>query len=298
MHFCKMFERLQKKWKVSPKRLVVILSAFAIGGSLCGYLGKKLLGFTGMEKGVLYFILYIIIVTLLWPVCVILISSLLGEFSFFKNYLQKVFNRMIGRKPTANFRIAIFASGSGSNAGEIMHYFASNEKQHIEVKLIVSNKETAGVIEKAKSQAVPCCIIQNIDLEHPEVLLKELETKGITHIVLAGFLQKIPTSVLKAFPNKIVNIHPALLPKYGGEGMYGHHVHDAVKANKEKETGITIHLVNEEYDKGKIIFQKQCPIAMEDSSEEIASKVLALEHLHFAPVIEQWILGQELASLN
>ncbi len=293
-----MFERLQKKWKVSPKRLIVILSAFAIGGSLCGYLGKKLMGLTGMEKGVLYFILYIIIVTLLWPICVILISALLGEFAFFKNYLQKVFSRMIGRKYTTTSKIAIFASGSGSNAEQIMKYFASKGNQGIEVALIVTNKAKAGVIEKAKSQAVTYFVIENRDLGNPEILLNELERKEITHIVLAGFLQKIPTAILQAFPSKIINIHPALLPKYGGEGMYGHYVHKAVKANQEKETGITIHLVNEEYDKGEIIFQKNCSISVEDSPEEIAAKVLALEHLHFAPVIERWVLEDKLAPLN
>lgn len=285
-----MFERLQKKWKVSPKRLIVILCAFAIGGSLCGYLGKKLMGLTGMEKGVFYFILYIIVITLLWPLCVILISSLLGEFSFFKNYLQKVFYRIIGRTAAPAFNIAIFASGGGSNAAQIMTYFSSREKQDITVKLIVSNKPKAGVVEKAKTQSIPCCIIDKRDLENPGILLKELEKKGITHIVLAGFLQKIPAAILQAFPDRIINIHPALLPKYGGEGMYGHHVHEAVKTNKETETGISIHLVNEEYDKGKIIFQKSCIISPEDSAEEIAAKVLALEHLHFAPVVEQWIL--------
>ncbi|MEL7220588.1 MAG: phosphoribosylglycinamide formyltransferase [Bacteroidota bacterium] len=180
-------------------------------------------------------------------------------------------------------RIAIFASGTGSNARKIVSYFEGHPD--IEVTIVVSNKATAPVLEMAAENNIATLVIQRASFYETEDLIAKLI--GIDLIVLAGFLWLIPTYLIRAFPDKIVNIHPALLPKYGGKGMYGKHVHQAVKAAGETESGITIHYVNEAYDEGQIIFQKSCRLAMTDEPEDIAKRVLQLEHTHFAPVIEQ-----------
>lgn len=180
-------------------------------------------------------------------------------------------------------KIAILASGSGSNAEEIMKYFGSSSKGKIE--LIGSNKKDAFVLERAKKFEVPTFIFNKSQLETGEVTHK-LQESGIDFVVLAGFLLKIPNNLIHAYPNKIVNIHPALLPKYGGKGMYGMKVHEAVKTSGDQESGITIHLVNEHYDDGKIIFQAAVKIEPSDSPEDIALKVHQLEYKYFPNVIE------------
>lgn len=181
-------------------------------------------------------------------------------------------------------RIAIFASGTGSNARKIIEHFQGHD--NIEVSLIVSNKSTAGVIELAKTHNIPYLILHRQDFYHTENILAEFTIYPIDFIVLAGFLWLIPDYLVRAFPNKMVNIHPALLPAYGGKGMYGKHVHQAVWEAREKESGMTIHYVNEKYDEGNIIFQARCTLAPEDQPEDIARKVLQLEHRHYAEVIE------------
>lgn len=185
-------------------------------------------------------------------------------------------------------RIAIFASGGGSNALKIMEYFANNDT--IEVALVISNKSKAGVLEKAERQNVPSLIINRKSFYETEDLLAELQSRKIDFIALAGFLWLIPTYLVNAFPNRIVNIHPALLPKYGGKGMYGMNVHRAVYAAKEPISGMTIHFVNAKYDEGNIIFQAECELSAQDTPEQIAKKVLTLEHQYFPKVIEKVIL--------
>lgn len=185
-------------------------------------------------------------------------------------------------------KIAIFASGSGSNAEEIMKYF--NGHPSIEVTLLLTNNPNAYAIERAKKYSVLCKVFTKQDFENENVV-EWLRAAGITHIALAGFLWLIPPSLLKAFPNKIVNIHPALLPKYGGKGMYGSKVHQAVKASGDTRTGITIHLVNTEYDEGEILAQKSIDVAPTDSAEDIANKVHELEYKYYPTVIESWIRG-------
>lgn len=180
-------------------------------------------------------------------------------------------------------RIAILASGSGSNAEAITRYFQNSEKG--KVALIASNKSNAYVLERAKQLEVPAVIFSKQELESG-VLTQVLLEQKIDWVVLAGFLLKVPENLIRAFPNKIVNIHPALLPKFGGKGMYGMHVHEAVKAARETHTGITIHLVNEQYDEGKIIFQAAVEVTSEDTPESIASKVHELEYKYFPNVIE------------
>ena len=189
-------------------------------------------------------------------------------------------------------RIAIFASGGGSNARKILEHFEHHSE--IEVGLIISNKRNAGVLEHAQAFEIPIFLLNRNGFYESDSIIKVLDQHGISHLVLAGFLWLVPKHLVKAFPDRIVNIHPALLPKYGGKGMYGHHVHEAVKAAGEKESGITIHLVNEKYDDGASLFQTSCALEPEDSPEDIARKVLSLEHRYFPEVIEAWILGKSI----
>ena len=182
------------------------------------------------------------------------------------------------------YKIAIFASGSGSNAENIATYF--KDKPVAEVELILTNKADAFVLERTKKLAIESVVFSSEQLKSGE-LVNLLKDKGIDFIVLAGFLLKIPENLIAVFPNKIINIHPALLPKYGGIGMYGDAVHKAVVTNKEKETGITIHYVNEHYDEGAIIFQAKCAVSESDTYEEVAHKIHQLEYEHFPRVIEK-----------
>ena len=180
-------------------------------------------------------------------------------------------------------RIAIFASGSGSNAENIFNYFKANNS--VEIALILTNNPKAFVIERAKRLMVPSRVFTKQEFKESAVIVDELKREGIDLVVLAGFLWLIPSSLIQAFPNRIVNIHPALLPKFGGKGMYGDKVHEAVKEAGETETGISIHYVNEKYDEGKIIYQAKTPVVAEDTADEIAAKVHALEYKHFPEVI-------------
>lgn len=180
--------------------------------------------------------------------------------------------------------IAILASGGGSNAEELIRFFSTSTKGKI--CLVVSNKSDAYVLTRAESHKIPSYVHSKEDLENGG-LLTFLKQHKIDFIVLAGYLKKIPAEVIAAYENKIVNIHPALLPAYGGHGMYGMNVHKAVSANKELISGITIHYVNERYDEGNIIKQVTCELSPTDSPEQIQAKVLALEHVHFAKTIEE-----------
>lgn len=180
-------------------------------------------------------------------------------------------------------RIAVFASGNGTNAENLITFFSKSTKAR--VVLVLSNNKDAKVLERAKSLNVNTLLFNKKDLYGSDKLLNIVKEQ-IDFIVLAGFLWKIPNTFIKLFPNKIVNIHPALLPKYGGKGMYGMHIHKAVKDNNEKETGITIHFVNEYYDKGAIIFQKSTAVAVSDSPETIANKIHTLEQKYFPIVID------------
>jgi len=181
-------------------------------------------------------------------------------------------------------RIAIFASGSGSNAENIIRYFL--DKEVAEVVLVLSNRSDAFVLQRAEKLAIPTVIFSTSELKNCKKVLEALKESNVSIVILAGFLLKIPIELIKSYPNAIVNIHPALLPNYGGRGMYGMNVHRAVVANKEAESGITIHYVTEHYDEGEYIFQASCPILNSDSPEEVQIKVQALEVLHFPQIIE------------
>ena len=186
-------------------------------------------------------------------------------------------------------KIAIFASGNGTNAENIAEYFSKNEK--IKVALIVSNRANAGVHERARRLGIPSLTLPKADFIAGEPVLQVLREYRIDFVVLAGFMCLVSEPLLRAFPNRIVNIHPALLPKFGGKGMFGHHVHEAVVATGEKESGITIHYINEQYDEGQIVFQASCPLIPEDTPDTVAAKVHALEYRYYPQVIEQ-IIGK------
>ncbi|HOF98737.1 MAG: phosphoribosylglycinamide formyltransferase [Paludibacteraceae bacterium] len=181
--------------------------------------------------------------------------------------------------------IALFASGSGSNAENIIRYFTGNSD--FSFPLIISNNEKAFVHERAKKLGVPSLTFPREDFIDGGKILNLLQEKNIDAIVLSGFLLKIPDSIIEAYPQKIVNIHPALLPKFGGKGMYGMKVHRAVLEAGEKETGITIHYVNSNYDEGDIIFQAKCPVLPDDTPESVAQRVHALEYEFFPRIIAE-----------
>lgn len=181
--------------------------------------------------------------------------------------------------------IAIFASGTGSNARKIIEYFALRDD--VTVQLVVSNRADAPVLTYAAAAGIDTILLNRQEFYQTENVLSLLDKYAIDLIVLAGFLWLVPAYMVEAYAGRIVNIHPALLPKYGGKGMYGAHVHEAVKQAGDAETGITIHFVNEQYDEGAIIFQAKCPVTPADTVVDIARKVQQLEHQHFAPVIDQ-----------
>ena len=303
--------KLQAKWGVGSVQFWLIILTFALGGSLSGRLCSFLLKLVFLEKNWVFWLVYPLFLTILWPFSVLFVSFFTGQFSFFKGYLSRVGGKLLGRVALdasteslgttnnitrAPIHVAIFASGAGSNAKKIIEYFASST--HIKISLIVCNVPTAGVLNIAKEKGIPTLLINKTEFSNTGYV-ESLRNADIHFIVLAGFLWKVPAVLVRAFepvsnnlktnPNNtkgIINIHPALLPKYGGKGMYGSHVHDAVIAAGEKESGITIHWVNENYDEGDIIFQAKCSIDTNDTPETLANKIHALEHAHFAPTIE------------
>ena len=184
-------------------------------------------------------------------------------------------------------KIAIFASGSGTNAENLALNFQNSDD--LEVSLILTNKKEAYVIERAKKLNIPVEIFKKSQLVEGNYIINLLQQNKIDFIVLAGFLLKIPESLIAAYPEKIINIHPSLLPKYGGKGMFGQYVHQAVIAAGEKISGITIHLVNEEYDKGEILSQEKCEITPSDTADNLAHKIHQLEYKHFPRVVESYI---------
>jgi phosphoribosylglycinamide formyltransferase-1 len=182
-------------------------------------------------------------------------------------------------------RLAIFASGSGSNAENIARYFSNKPK--FEISAILTNNANAFVLSRARSLNIPTLVFSRSEFNETDKIVDFLAEKKIDFVVLAGFLWLLPLNLLRKYPNSIVNIHPALLPKYGGKGMYGMNVHNAVVENKEKESGITIHMINEKYDEGKIVFQAKCDISPDDTPEDVAEKIHKLEYEFFPKTIEQ-----------
>jgi phosphoribosylglycinamide formyltransferase 1 len=193
-------------------------------------------------------------------------------------------------QPLPSIRLGVFLSGKGSNAGNIIRYF--QEHSAIRVTTLYTDKENSGASDLGEMHGLPVLLFRREELQDPEGLLsKDLKKKGIDFIILAGFLKLIPGWLIAQYPSRILNIHPALLPKYGGKGMYGRKVHEAVCGNGEKETGITIHLVNEHYDEGQIVAQYKCSVTHTDTPADIEQKVRQLEIIHFPQEIEKYILA-------
>ncbi|MDP4866842.1 MAG: phosphoribosylglycinamide formyltransferase [Crocinitomicaceae bacterium] len=187
----------------------------------------------------------------------------------------------------AKIRIALFASGNGSNAMNLIRHFASNTS--VEVAFVLSNKADAGIVKSASSKGIETLVFTNEEVADGEFLVNVCSKYSIDFIVLAGYLRLIPAQLIQAFPERIINIHPALLPKYGGKNMYGDKVHQAIVDANETETGITIHFVNEQFDKGKIIAQYVCPVNPTDSIDDVRENVQHLEHTFFPFVVEKVI---------
>ena len=320
----KSINKLQQKWGVGPVQFWLIMTTFALGGSLSGYLNKQILNLVFLEKNAAYWLIYPLLLTILWPFSVIFVSFLTGQFSFFKGYLGRIWSRLSGGSSnlgsasasesmesnmrsnlstsTSPIHVAIFASGAGSNAKKIIEYF-ENKPTRIKISLIVCNVPGAGVLDIAKSKGIPTLMINKVEFASTGYV-ESLHNADIHFIVLAGFLWKVPEVLVHAYQpgmkidstvvngkvntaRGIINIHPALLPNYGGKGMYGSHVHEAVVAAGEKETGITIHWVDAHYDEGDIILQKKCSIDTTDTPATVAQKIHVLEHQYFAPTIEE-----------
>ncbi len=263
---------------------MLIIFTFALGGSLCGITGRKIIALINIQEGIIWAMAYIVLITLLWPFCVILISIPLGQFSFFKNYLHKVWMKISGRKESKIPLVAILASGAGSNTQKIVDYFNIHTNDG-KIQLIVCNKIGAGVLHIAKKNNIDTLLIEKDKFFNTDTYIIEFKKRGVDFIILAGFLWKVPSNLIKAYPDKIINIHPALLPKYGGKGMFGNHVHEAVIASEDTESGITIHYVDELYDHGNIIFQATCKIDEKDTPSSLAQKIHLLEHQHYPIVI-------------
>lgn len=189
-------------------------------------------------------------------------------------------------------RIVIFASGSGTNAENIIKFFHNSE--HASVVLVLTNNPHAKVLDRCKNLKVSALSFNKIAFSETNDVLNILKASKPDLIVLAGFLWRFPEFILNEFPNKVINVHPALLPKYGGKGMYGRYVHEAIVANKEVETGITIHFANEHYDEGAIIFQAKCMVSDTDTAEDVAAKIHELEMEHFPKVVEKLLFNNDL----
>ncbi len=290
-----MFQRLQQKWGVNGLQVLLILCTFAIGGSLTGYAGKKLMNLLSVEQRWLWVVIYIAIISIIWPFSVLLVSLFFGQYRFFTRYIRKIGSR-IGivktkeSKPLAHGNIAIFASGAGSNAKKIIDHFRNSDK--VTISLIACNKPGAGVLDIAAAENIPVLLIEKEKFFRGNAYIDELKEKKIDLIVLAGFLWKMPDSLVKAFPRKIVNIHPALLPKFGGKGMYGNKVHEAVINAGAKMSGITIHYVDEHYDNGDTIFQARCAVLESDTPDSLAQRIHLLEHAHYPSIIEEVLKSQ------
>lgn len=181
--------------------------------------------------------------------------------------------------------IAILASGSGSNAENIAKYFEGSD--YARVSFIIANNPEAYVLERAKKLGIEAAVVTKQQFMEADSIIAMLKERNIDFVVLAGFLLLVPQKLIQAYPGKIVNIHPALLPKHGGKGMYGDRVHKAVVECGDSESGITIHLIDEQYDKGTTFFQAKCPVLPSDTPDDVAAKVHALEYEHFPHVIEE-----------
>lgn len=290
-----MFKKLQQKWKVNGTDLALILCTFAVTGTLTAWISRQITGWLQVGKYSFgWWALKIGVLLLGYQILILIIGFCFGQFRFFWNYEKKILRRLgIGRskpKPSAApTQLAIFASGTGNNALKIMEHFAHHPS--VRVKLIVCNNPAAGVVSIAKTHQIEVLLIEKGRFAS-DGYVKELMEHQIDFIALAGFLWQLPPALVAAFPNRLVNIHPALLPKFGGKGMYGQHVHQAVIDAKELESGITIHYVDEQYDHGHTILQVTCPVDPTDNPASLAQKIHALEHAYYAKTLEKLIMNK------
>ena len=295
-----MLKQLQHKWKVSHTQLFLILCVFAVTGTTTAYLSRQVPIWLQLDKNTaagLRWTVRLIILIFGYQLILLFVAFLFGQFPFFWQFEKKLLQRLRIMKPILETskepalglqqsRIAIFASGTGTNAQEIIHYF---KDKRVNVAIMGCNKKEAGVWNIAAEAGVDSFLIEKAQFLDGDAYLPLLQTAKIDLIVLAGFLWKIPQRLIDAYPRRIINIHPALLPKYGGKGMYGKRVHEAVIAASESESGITIHYVDEHYDNGDIIFQAKCPVLGTDTPETLAKRIHELEHRHFPLVVEKVI---------
>jgi formyltetrahydrofolate-dependent phosphoribosylglycinamide formyltransferase len=289
-----MFKKLQEKWKVGGLQLFLILCTFAVTGSLTAFISERITNWVGFDENTLFawkILLRLSILIFGYQFIILAVSFFFGQFSFFWNYEKKILRKMglIKRKDpeTTPFKLAIFASGKGSNAEKIIQYFENETLA--KVSMVVCNNPQAGVLDIAKQHNIKTLLIERKIFNQTEEYVQLFKNEGITHIILAGFLWKVPETMINGYRNKILNIHPALLPNFGGKGMYGDYVHEAVIASGQKETGITIHLVDEHYDHGTTVFQATVSVEDADTPASIAQKVHTLEHLHYPRVIAEWL---------
>lgn len=290
-----MFERLQKKWGLSGKRFFWVMIVFAFTGTTAAWLTAEITGWLNIEKfSIGYWALKIGMLLIGYQILLLFYGFIFGQFSFFWQYERKLLSRMRILPPIQEpHRLIIFASGFGSNAKKIIEYFQQPEHaKNGRVSLVVTNRPNPGIIQIAENAGIPLMTITDKELNDP-AFHKKWKKKG-DWIILAGFLRKIPEALIHDFPRRIINIHPALLPNFGGKGMYGMRVHDAVIKSGSTTSGITIHFVDEHYDHGETIFQATCNVSADETPESLAAKVHQLEHRHFAEEIEKQILNTSL----
>jgi phosphoribosylglycinamide formyltransferase-1 len=315
-----MFQRLKRKWNVNGTQLFLILCVFALTGSTTAWLTRQVTRWLQLDNtSFWYWGIKIFILLFGYQALILLFSIPFGQFNFFWKYEKKILKRMklianrsseninpstnnlsvdiINMQDSAQLRttshkqqtihVAIFASGAGSNAQKLIDHFRHHSL--IKIALIVCNKPDAGVLTIAQKENIPILLIEKETFFRGNAYVDEIKQHNVDFIVLAGFLWKVPVALIKAFPQCIINIHPALLPNYGGKGMYGRFVHEAVIEAKEKESGISIHYVDELYDHGQLIFQARCTIDANDTADSLAHKIHALEHEHYPIIVEKVI---------
>lgn len=303
-HLCKqvetvkMFKKLQEKWGISGWRFFWVMCTFFFTGTTAAWVTAKITLWFNIEKwSVSFWILKLCILLIGYQILLLFFGAIFGQFKFFWKYEKRILQAIGILKKAPPYRIIIFASGAGSNAANLIQYFNHNPKKARKglVTKIITNNPSAGVVEIAKKENIPIDIITKAQFENGDNLNDWIKNAEL--IVLAGFLWKCPEKMVKALPQKIINIHPALLPKYGGKGMYGSHVHEAVLANGELESGITIHFIDEHYDCGETIFQAAVKIEKGETPQSLAEKIHHLEHEHYSRTVEK-VIKKAKAKLN
>lgn len=283
-----MFERLKTKWKVSNSDLLLILLTFALTGTSTAWITRMITSWVPVAKwSPEWIILKFSILLFGYQILILIFGFLLGQFAFFWNYEKKILKRIgfFPNKYKKTVRLAVFASGTGTNFRRIIDYFRNHKK--ISVSVLVCDNPGAGAMDIARENGIPVIQISKGDLMEGRDLKKILGKNRIDFLILAGFLKKIPPVLIEAYPRRIINIHPALLPKFGGKGMYGARVHEEVIRSGDAKSGITIHFVDEHYDSGDVIFQKECAVEKGETAESLARKIHKMEHEYFAPQIEK-----------